>query len=564
MREHSVHQERDIPLPNDLHTTIAFLQYLQTEASPKTTEINKQLATLGVMVPAKTQRTHSTLVSLSHRLKKEIDKQYLLVPQDQALGTANILMALDDYVHQLHNPTASTELAVWQTQHVVDFTSRKLEILTRPSETSFERTFSVRQEQVDTIVHNDAIPYEQKLKQVAEIVEAFFGHAQNMTSLLSQKIIETATRWQPAVKTVWSHHKKLLLTIAVTSALLVGKPDKNHTDAHSLRALVASWTELRSQPQTQETVATLVEKQVKHSETANNEHPVHAKKHATPKVQTSPKEERKSTIIEPLPTKSPTTLTPMTVAGVKLFKDPVSDVHYRKVQKNKTIGEVRNTLKQDNAFSYLNGKWYKPSNNGNVSSRNIQANRIAPGQLVPIPLDKEVTQLTDSELRTTAQQALSEIQKDEHYWSFVRHLQEELWEDHLVTLMMAFAKKESNQWATSVYRFEPTYETYSYSIYHILTEKSADWKAGPGLRALYTLGFTPGEVMEDATKAGQRFRGYRCEKWGECKHMEAYEKYADHPEKLFAKKHIPLLGKIYNGTKEYGKALRTVFGDIED
>lgn len=133
------------------------------------------------------------------------------------------------------------------------------------------------------------------------------------------------------------------------------------------------------------------------------------------------------------------------MSGYTIYRDPVSGVYYRKVESGQTLGELRTILAKDERFSYLESTTYTPRKDGNVHSRNIQASKLQLGQLVPIPLDREDTQLTDQELMSSATQALAQIQKHTRYGTFIQNLLEQVGEKQLSKVMCAVAKKESSQ-----------------------------------------------------------------------------------------------------------------------
>jgi hypothetical protein len=136
--------------------------------------------------------------------------------------------------------------------------------------------------------------------------------------------------------------------------------------------------------------------------------------------------------------------------------------------------------------------------------------------------------------------------------------------NHLVKVMISFAQKESHAWSNSLSRYEPAYDAYSFSLYHILTEKARDWSNGPGLRALNKLGFSQWEVMSDPIKAWQRFWWYWAEKCTELSRSKnkSRKKFGKQPSILFAEKNLSTLGTIYNWSPVYGKALAEIYDNI--
>lgn len=238
------------------------------------------------------------------------------------------------------------------------------------------------------------------------------------------------------------------------------------------------------------------------------------------------------------------------IGDFEIYKDPFSTVYFRKVKSGQTLGEVHRALQNDSRFAYLKNDSYDPSKSWNVFGWNIKSGVLQPWMLVPVPLDRAETIVSQKELIQASMDAVDAIKSHPKYGEFVTTLENDLGRNHLMKLMLVFADKESDMGNTQLHRFEPHHDAYSYSLFHILDE----W---PGHDALEWLWLTEADVMSDPTKAGQRFRAFWFEKFHDLKNNKNFGKYYDNPSKFFAKKNLKTCGKLYNGSASYGTALKT-------
>lgn len=232
-----------------------------------------------------------------------------------------------------------------------------------------------------------------------------------------------------------------------------------------------------------------------------------------------------------------------------LMKDPLANVYFRKVKAGQTLGEVHRALQQDERFAYLNNDSYDPSKSGNVFGWNIKSGVLQPGMLVPVPLDRAETLITQKAFIQSSGEAVDAIKSHPTYGNFVTWLEKDLGRNHLMKIMVVFASKESDMGSTQLHRFEPHHQAYSYSLFHILDEWP--WRA-----ALQWLWFTVADVMNDPAKASQWFRAYRYEKFDDLKNNKNFGKRYDTPSKFFAKSNLKTCWKLYNGSASYGTELK--------
>ena len=90
--------------------------------------------------------------------------------------------------------------------------------------------------------------------------------------------------------------------------------------------------------------------------------------------------------------------------------------------------------------------------------------------LVPVPLDRAETIVSQKELIQASMDAVDVIKSHPKYGDFVTTLENDLGRNHLMKLMLVFADKESDMGNTQLHRFEPHHDAYSYSLFHILDE----------------------------------------------------------------------------------------------
>ena len=554
-----IQQDQAIPQ----RAVVDFLHYLQFTDRVESRTINSQLQTRGIMhTPGYTWWADAVL-ELIHFLHARLTQK---AGHDTSLiYTTEFITALQQQVDHIQ------VLAFWPAAQsvVVDFTHNVMETIVQDGN-SIERTFVQRQWKIDAVLQNEALSPEEKKWRLQEVLETWLTNAPIYINALLGKlrsyIPELDVQSLPSPR-------KLFLAAAVAGSLLY----TTQTNKISLQEVAAldekAWKEAASHPdELRSLVATAKQKSASQKETLSSKKPISDVKkdktevtaHEQKKTVIKHWEERPLAEFTPLPqqqikevfSSAPKNMKRLDVSGYTLYRDPVSGVFYRQVQSGQTIGELRSVLAQDERFSYLEGSTYKPHSSGNVHSRNIQADKLQVGQLVPIPLDREATALTYEELMSSTTQALTQIQNHKRYGAFVQSLIEKVGEKQLSKVMCAVAKKESSQWSTSMYRYEPGHGRFSYGIYHVLDS----W---PGRTALQQLGFSSGQVMTDPIKAWERFRAYCYEKFADMQYTKDYKRYVTHPEKLFTKRGLEKFGKLYNGGADYGEDLKQVYNELK-
>jgi hypothetical protein len=543
------------------------LEYLQFADTINSNIVNTQLHKRGIFhTPGYTRSGEATLqlitflhAWLTRKGGHDTDRVY----------TVEFSRALQRQIDQLQ----ATVLWSAAQSVVVDFSHNVMETIRQDGNT-IEWTFVQWQWKIDAVLQDETLPPPQKQSRLQEVAEQWLTQTPMYIDTLWWKLRSYLPQLDihnfPALK-------KITLVATIVGTLL-------YTTKHVTLQEVASLSPhaRTEEPTTKEALRSTIATAT--STHTSSQPSVHKQAHkpawntiATPtrdKTTVVPHEQQQSVIkigeerpmteFSPLPTKqikevfssTPTHMKKINVWGYMIYRDPVSGVYYRKIQSGETLGELRSALAQDERFAYLEHRNYKPRSDGNVLSRNIDADNLPVGKLIPIPLDREETQLSDSELRSSAQEALQTMVKHQRYGAFMQHLTDELGEEHLIKVMCAVAKKESDQWATSMYRYEPGHGKFSYGIYHVLD-------SGPGMTALSQLHFSSWQVMANPAKAGQWFRAYCYEKLTEMRHSKTYADYIAHPEKLFKKRSLAKFWKIYNGSADYGKELKKIFNTLQ-
>ncbi len=554
-----IQQDQAIPQ----RAVVDFLHYLQFTDRVESRTINNQLQTRGIMHTPGYTWWADAILELIHFLHARLT---------QKAGHDTSLIYTAEFSHALQQQVDHIQvLSFWPAAQsvVVDFTHNVMETIIQDGN-SIERTFVQRQWKIDAVLQNEVLTTEEKKWRMQEVLESWLTHAPVYINALLGKL----RTYVPEFDTqVLPSPRKLFLAAAVAGSLLY----TTQTDKINLQEVAAldekAWKNVADHPdEYRSLVETAKQKSTSQKGTISSKKPISEVK--KDKTEVTIHEQKKSVIKQwedrplaeftPLPQKqikgvfssTPKNMKKLDLSGYSLYRDPVSGVYYRQVQSGQTMGELRNILTNDNRFSYLVERNYTPRNNGNVHSRNIDPDNLKVWQLVPVPLDLEDTKLTDQELMSSTTQALAHMQKNKRYGAFVQNLIENVGEKQLSKVMCAVAKKESSQWSTSMYRYEPGHGRFSYGIYHVLDS----W---PGRTALQQLGYSSGQVMADPIKAWERFRAYCYEKFTDMQYTKEYKRYIAHPEKLFTKRGLEKFGKLYNGGADYGKDLKQVFTELK-
>ena len=82
---------------------------------------------------------------------------------------------------------------------------------------------------------------------------------------------------------------------------------------------------------------------------------------------------------------------------------------------------------------------------------------------------------TVSEFKKSQKAALNEMKNDPTYWSYVKKLIKQFWENRVVNVMTAYAKSETcpedydnKVWKFALFRYEDYYKCPSYGYHHVL------------------------------------------------------------------------------------------------
>ncbi len=206
---------------------------------------------------------------------------------------------------------------------------------------------------------------------------------------------------------------------------------------------------------------------------------------------------------------------------VKLLRDwPLT---FYVVKEWEWLGIIKKKLEKIPEFSYLQDPiYYVPSDwSRNISAFNTPNTSLQPWFFLPIPIKIEDRQIELDEFKNDAKQALSQMKNNEKYGDKTKELLNKISEKDVISFMAAYARSETacdhedfkdQIWTVELHRREKKYKSYSFSYFHILMEKNADWKTPwPWLKARYNLWLTEWDCY-DPINACKLFLGYCFEK----------------------------------------------------
>lgn len=176
------------------------------------------------------------------------------------------------------------------------------------------------------------------------------------------------------------------------------------------------------------------------------------------------------------------------------------------VQEWDNITIIKSKLSKIREFSYLSSEEYDiPASWRNIRSFNVPSSSLVPWLFIPIPIEAKNRQLELKEFKHYAKSAINEMKNDENYSEKMSELLKNVKEQDVINIMTAFARCETAEdwtefsdpiWSVELHRWEPWSEkspinAFSFSYYHILMEKNADWKTSwPWLKAREKLWLT--------------------------------------------------------------------------
>lgn len=162
----------------------------------------------------------------------------------------------------------------------------------------------------------------------------------------------------------------------------------------------------------------------------------------------------------------------------------------------KSKEKIREKLSNIPEFSYLKDSVYSDK----IKGFNVPDSSLKEGLYTPIPVKVGNRWINIDEFREYSKIALQEMKSDSHYWEKVKKIIKECGEEKIINTMIAFARCETSMdqktfldpiWTAELHRWEPKYQSFSFSYYHILMEKNADGKTPwPGLKARQKLWLT--------------------------------------------------------------------------
>jgi hypothetical protein len=180
-----------------------------------------------------------------------------------------------------------------------------------------------------------------------------------------------------------------------------------------------------------------------------------------------------------------------------LFHDVGLDFYV--VQKGETLDDIKQKL--ESHYPYLKNQ------KGKIRGFNIHAKDVVSGMTLPIPIESDERKISDQEFLKFAYESIEEMEDDPEYGEFIQALREQYSDEKIAISLLALAKQESGGKPIGqfeLHRFEPKYQTFSYSIFHVLM-------MGPGEVARKELGMTPGQTYHPGN-AIKLFFGYMVEK----------------------------------------------------
>lgn len=243
--------------------------------------------------------------------------------------------------------------------------------------------------------------------------------------------------------------------------------------------------------------------------------------------------------------------------GAEIKKD--KKMYFYKVKSGETLSEIKQKLTQDPRFNYLKDPIYDLNDSvRNLHSFNIGAKDLRPGLFIPIPVKKEVREVSLEKFYQSSLQAIDEMKTHPSYGKEIQKLLKSTSKESLARTMAAFARSEStniqSEQSTPIgevelHRREPHIWAFSFSHYHILMGKGQ-----PGFKARIQLWITEGESY-DPKNWGKMFLAYWIEKIASLK--EENQKPLDYYLKIEDWEKAKTVGRIYNGSESYGEKLRT-------
>lgn len=226
------------------------------------------------------------------------------------------------------------------------------------------------------------------------------------------------------------------------------------------------------------------------------------------------------------------------------------------VQQWDNLSSIRLKLSKIPEFSYLADSLYKiPDKVRNINSFNVPAKDLKAWMLVPIPVREEDRQVEIEQFKKYCKISLEEMKNNEYYGSQIKKILDKHSEKDVIDVMTAFARSETSQdytefsdfiWSVELHRREESFKAFSFSYYHILMEYNADHKTmGPGLKARMNLWLTEWQCYHPVN-AWKLFLWYCCEK----KKKDPWFFF-----KIDNLESAKSIGKVYNGSKDYGNKL---------
>ncbi len=206
------------------------------------------------------------------------------------------------------------------------------------------------------------------------------------------------------------------------------------------------------------------------------------------------------------------------------------------VQSGDSERKIKEKLKKYTPLDYLKDvpdgiRWY--------NFNTIPDKKLLPWLKLVVPKKNSEKMKTISEFKKSQKSALNEMKNDSNYWSYIKKLIEQFWENHIVNVMTAYAKSETcpedydNQvWKFALFRYEDYYKCPSYWYHHVLYMDA-------GLRAFKKTWITIGQCC-NPKDSGKLFLAFCVEK-----NRSDYRKFFD----LGNRKNLKWAAYFYNWPK---------------
>ncbi len=189
------------------------------------------------------------------------------------------------------------------------------------------------------------------------------------------------------------------------------------------------------------------------------------------------------------------------VPGVYFYKGKIGETHEEIMQKLMGLASSGHSEARD--FIHLQ-EFYRLG----VNPFNNVPDPLPSDMMLPVPVSPQERQVSDIDfINEYARAAMHDMQSHEYYGLYMTEFMNMMTEDDLLAMMVAVARAESGEHPIGrdfFHRYEPEYDCFSYSCFHVLME-------GAGLRARRNLDMSEGQTY-DHYNACKLFLAFLMEK----------------------------------------------------